>query len=98
MTRNPSARINKSGVGRRDARMIDESPSRRPVLRRCSRTAFLVNTFCRSTGRNVLQPESLERRQLAAIERSGQGDAAGISDLGAGAAGVGGSLPAFFRA
>eukprot|EP00964_Phaeocystis_antarctica_P026614 scaffold14992_cov69-Phaeocystis_antarctica.AAC.6 len=37
----------------------------------------------RGAGRGVFKTEVLERRQRAAVERSGQGGAAGVGDLGA---------------
>ena len=44
---------------------------------------LLDGGFCRGTGRRARQiAEELERRQRAAVERSGEGGAAGIGDLG----------------
>jgi hypothetical protein len=37
----------------------------------------------RGAGRGAVQIEQLERRQPAAVERSGDGGAAGVGDLGA---------------
>ena len=36
----------------------------------------------RSAGRDAAQEDQLERRQRAAVERSGEGGAAGVGDLG----------------
>eukprot|EP00964_Phaeocystis_antarctica_P111957 scaffold76200_cov63-Phaeocystis_antarctica.AAC.8 len=38
--------------------------------------------LCRGAGRDAVQIERLERRQRAAIERSGKGGAAGVVDVG----------------
>ena len=37
----------------------------------------------RGAGRDAIQVEPLERRHRAAVERSGEGGAAGVGDLGA---------------
>ena len=37
----------------------------------------------RGKGRDVVQIEALKRRQRTAVERSGDGGAAGVGDLGA---------------
>jgi hypothetical protein len=43
---------------------------------------LLDGEFCRGAGRRARDMEVLEHRQRAAVERSGEGGAAGVGDLG----------------